>query len=178
MRKSPRTAKAVAAFVPHFATAVHIESVSMRAIIWSAAAIGWRFRMSRGGREMTGLRGIVGCRFRGFADMRESPRTAKAVAAFVPHFATAVHIESVSMRAIIWSAAAIGWRCVRSSLRDRSPYRRREHAEHGSGLNDPRAALPGDVGPDPVEEDDGAIAHAHEEEEMDEEPHEPSEHAA
>jgi hypothetical protein len=63
-----------------------------------AAASSCCFRGAGGWRGVTGLRGAGGCRFRGFAGMCESPRTAKAVAAFVPHYATAVHIRGSRRR--------------------------------------------------------------------------------
>ena len=59
-------------------------------VTWDAWSC--RFRGVSGGRGVGGLRGTMGCRFRVVAGRRESPGTAKAVAAFVPHFATAVHI--------------------------------------------------------------------------------------
>ena len=67
------------------------------------AAIGCGFRESGGARGVVGLRGMAGCRFRIFAGMREPPRTAKAVAAFVPHCATAVHMGGVGFAVRIWN---------------------------------------------------------------------------
>ena len=45
-------------------------------------------------------------------------------------------------------------------------------------LDDPRAALPGEVGPHPVDEDADTVPHVHEENEVHEEPHHPSGEAA
>jgi hypothetical protein len=55
---------------------------------------GWscRFRTSRGARRATGWRKFTGSRLRITHGIREPISTAKAVAAFVPHCATAVHM--------------------------------------------------------------------------------------
>ena len=58
----------------------------------SVSWVSCRFRAARGGRGHTGWRGTMGYRFRVVAGRWESPVPAKAVAAFVPHCATAVHI--------------------------------------------------------------------------------------
>jgi hypothetical protein len=59
-----------------------------------------RFRASRDGRELTGWRRITGSRIRAPRGTRLLTGPSKAVAAFVPHFATAVQKRSRSAELI------------------------------------------------------------------------------
>jgi hypothetical protein len=64
----------------------------------TAAAMISRFRASRDVSALTGLRTTTGSRFRVFPDTRVPPGPAKAVAALVSYFATALHIRPALAR--------------------------------------------------------------------------------